>query len=69
MKDLLVEDLIERLKGVNPKAKVQVVAFCLPQEFSLCHGGSDGCTEADCNDFTFYCDALCTQEALRKDRS
>ena len=62
MKEILVEDLIKRLQGVNPKARVFVIVHNYPEEFSLTHGGAEGCTEANCGDFCFYCDDLCDTE-------
>ena len=60
--DLTVEKLSEILKGVNPKAKILVIAHNYPQEFALCCGGGDGCTKENCDDFSFYCDKLCENE-------
>jgi hypothetical protein len=58
MKSIKVKELIERLKRVNPEADFQVIALNYPQEFSLTHGGGDGCTEANCDDFGPYISML-----------
>jgi hypothetical protein len=44
-----VRELAERLRGVNPEAEFEVVVLNYPQRFTFCHGGGDGCTEADCD--------------------
>lgn len=46
-----VKELAEILGKVNPEAEFQVIVSGYPQEFTLTHGGSEGCTLATCDDF------------------
>ena len=46
-----VKEVAEILSKVNPEAEFQVIVSGYPQEFTLTHGGSEGCTLANCDDF------------------
>lgn len=59
---LTVEELIEKLKQYNPKAKTSVVVHCKSYPFSLSCSGYEGCTKQQANEVDFYVDALCTNE-------
>ncbi len=46
-----IKELAEYIKNVNPEAEFQVIVLNYPQKFSLTHGGGDGCTLANCDDW------------------
>lgn len=59
---MTVKDLIERLEEYNPDAEIRVVAHCLPHDFSLAYGSSEGVTKETAESVSLYVDSLCTNE-------
>jgi hypothetical protein len=57
-----VKELIKILKKINQEADVDVVAHYKSYDFTICCGGSDGCTDKTCDTLSFYVDELCKNE-------
>lgn len=61
-----VRELIEKLKEFNQEAEVDVIAHNRKYDFSLCWGGSEGCSKQNTDEASFYVDALCVGEKRAK---
>lgn len=64
-----VKELLEKLGEFNPKADVEVVAFCRRYAFSLSWGISEGVTKKTAESVSFYVDELCSTENQLKEPS
>lgn len=63
---MIVKELIEELLEYNLDVKIEVVAHCKGYNFSLCCGGSEGCTKKTCDVVSLYVDELCSNENIKE---
>jgi hypothetical protein len=63
---MTVSEVVEKLQGFNPKAKVGVIAHNKVEQFSLTWAGTDGSTKEDAFQVNFYVDKLCEDEVTEE---
>ena len=59
-------ELIDKLKGYNPKAKVDVIVHNRSENFTITYGGWDSVTKEIAPEVSFYVDRLCGNEEESK---
>ena len=60
-----IREVIELLQGVNPEAEFDVIALNRKQTFTWSHGGGEGCTRKNCDNFGPYLEELNISERSR----
>jgi hypothetical protein len=61
-----LRNLFKELLDYNLDAEVNVIAHCTPYKFSLSYGSSEGVEKSNCDEISFYVDALNTDEHIRE---
>lgn len=51
-----VKYLMEILNRYNPDADITICVNGMPKEFEICIGGSEGCTDSNCDSVDFLID-------------